>query len=253
MQTTGQGTFYRTHPGVQAWRDRYNITATSDSWLESHHWLHGQEAARAAAGDVREKFKLQPTDTVVEVGAGTGGFLASVLYPGQQGLALDFCHAMIKKGAQSRECRHLQHAVSEAAQLPIPDSSFEKVLCYGVTQHFPDMPYARACLNELMRICRPGGIVLIGDISGVLETPRRLLVACHVPAPLIRVLLSGLKPLRWLRRASKGMEHSRYAREFFLRAFPPKSGRVEILEKSIPGWHAADSRFDVRFWKSAFA
>jgi SAM-dependent methyltransferase len=48
--------------------------------------------------------------------------------------------------------------------LAFPDASFDKVVLNAVIQLFPDEAYARRCVAEMVRVCKPGGFVYIGDI-----------------------------------------------------------------------------------------
>jgi SAM-dependent methyltransferase len=48
--------------------------------------------------------------------------------------------------------------------LAYPDASFDKVVLNAVIQLFPDEAYARRCLAEMVRVCKRGGFVYIGDI-----------------------------------------------------------------------------------------
>ena len=48
--------------------------------------------------------------------------------------------------------------VSDITQVPVPDQSFDAILCTEVLEHVPD---ALAALTEFSRILRPGGTLLI--------------------------------------------------------------------------------------------
>lgn len=55
------------------------------------------------------------------------------------------------------------HGSLEALEA-LPDDSFDTVVMNSVVQYFPSANYLRALLQDLMRVTRPGGAVLLGDI-----------------------------------------------------------------------------------------
>lgn len=240
-------------PTVQAWRRRYESTATADSWLTTHHWRYGEEVAAATAADVRDKLTLTADDRVVEIGVGTGAFLISVLHPSQKGIGFDFCHALVKRGrAVDLTRRRVSFGVAEAVRLPVADHTFDRVLCYSVTQYFPNEAYARSAMLEMLRVCRPGGVALIGDVCGILERPQRWMRWCGLPERLIEASLTLMSPLRRLRFSGKlndGLDYRRYRRSFFRRVFKGQRCEVEILDQHIEGRTVSGSRFDVRLIK----
>lgn len=63
----------------------------------------------------------------------------------------------------------------ELLSLPFAANSFDKILSSSVFQYFPDLDYAEKSFYELVRVCKPGGRILIGDLlNGFLEKERRI-------------------------------------------------------------------------------
>ncbi|MEU6564819.1 putative RNA methyltransferase [Nocardia nova] len=119
---------------------------------------HFAPIARAAAIAVSEGDP--PVRTVLEIGAGTGYYLASALdaHPHSHGIALD-----VSKPAARRAARAHPRAASILADvwrgLPIRDRSLDRVLSVFAPRN-PD---------EVARVLRPGGTFVV-----VTPTPRHL-------------------------------------------------------------------------------
>jgi ubiquinone/menaquinone biosynthesis C-methylase UbiE len=134
-----------------------------------------------------DRLDLQPSDRVLEVGCGSGCLLLELKPRVAEIVGVDFAQDML---------RHLDGTgvethCSEAQDLPFPSASFDKVYCHGVVQYFPDEAYATEAVLEMLRVCRPGGRVLVGDvINGLLEHDyRRAALQAHH---------RGIARLRWL-------------------------------------------------------
>lgn len=241
---------------VTEWREMYTETAHAPSWLEAHRWAYGPHVAQAIASDVRRKLELRPDDRLLEVGAGSGAFLMSVLDKNQHGVGLDFCEPLIRQGGRlGVDSTRVKLGVAEGIHLPVLSESFDKVLCYSVAHHFPDDAYARGVIHQLIRVCRVGGIVLLGDVCGVMERYRRSLVRRGVPPVAAEAVLSALTPvryLRWMRARRKIPRWCRsYRRKFFDRTLKGLPCEFEILEQDIPGRNESLGRFDVRIYKKS--
>ena len=94
----------------------------------------------------------------LEVGAGTGYFSLNLLRAGviESAVATDISRGMLDELATS--ARRLGVEVdtvrADAAELPLPDASFDLVFGHAVLHHLPDLPGAFA---EFRRVLRPGG------------------------------------------------------------------------------------------------
>lgn len=112
---------------------------------------------RSLKSYIYRKFWLYPflrwqlSGRVLDVGCGTGDFLASC--PGSTGadinpLAVEWCR---KRG--------LEALVMKEGHLPFPDSSFTSVILDNVLEHLHNpMPL----LEEICRVLEPGGTLVVG-------------------------------------------------------------------------------------------
>lgn len=240
---------------LERWRDCYAETAQSTSWLAAHQWTYGPDVALATANDVRTKLQLKPDDRILEVGSGSGAFLSAVMHDRQCGVGFDFCDEQVRGGDKfgvDKSCIKL--GVAEAARIPVASETFDKVLCYSVVHYFPDDVYLRDAIREMLRVCRPGGMVLLGDVAGIMERSRKVMVRASVPEPLADALLWAALPLRYLFRACtkrRPREGRFFRRSFLKRLLDTMSCDYEFLDHDIPGRPASQCRFDVRMTKKA--
>lgn len=115
-----------------------------------------------------------PAPLVLDVATGTGRLpLALLEQPDFQGriIALDLSRRMVRIAAQklapySSRVTLMHHA---AGALPFPDNTFDLVTCLEALEFMPD---PRRALDELVRVLRPGGLLVITNRQGV---PARLM------------------------------------------------------------------------------
>lgn len=112
-----------------------------------------------------ENLKLRAGDVVLDVAAGTG-LVARALAPQvQKVVALDATPAMLEQGRRLSQQEGLTNIVFKegtAEHLPYPDDSFDIVTCRLGIHHF-QQPEVQA--KEMVRVCRPGGQVVVIDIA----------------------------------------------------------------------------------------
>ncbi len=94
---------------------------------------------------------LAPGSRVLDVGAGAGPY--RTLFAHCEYQAQDFAAEPSTLGRYTR----LDY-VSDIAAIPVPDSSFDAVLCTEVIEHVPDPV---AALREMARVLRTGGRLIL--------------------------------------------------------------------------------------------
>lgn len=107
--------------------------------------------------DVVRFARLRPGEDVVEIGAGTGNFLA--LFAGaRRRVAIDITHAMLREA----RARHpgVDAVGGDALRLPLHDRSFDLVASAQALHH---MPRPIPALAEMRRVAARGGRVLVVD------------------------------------------------------------------------------------------
>jgi SAM-dependent methyltransferase len=104
---------------------------------------------------------FQPEDVVLEVGAGSGLLLERIARRVARAHGTDLSAEILKLIPRAH---NLEVQPMPSDSLSFADASFDKVVLNAVIQFFPDRQYAARCLAELVRVCRPGGAIYIGDV-----------------------------------------------------------------------------------------
>lgn len=146
---------------VQAHETAVYTHGHHESVLRSHRW---RTAANSAAYLVGE---LRPGMRVLDVGCGPGTItadLAELVAPGGRVTAVDAAADVLEAaGAYAAErglAGTVDFAVADVHALEFPDDTFDVVHAHQVLQHVGDPVRA---LQEMRRVCRPGGIVAVRD------------------------------------------------------------------------------------------
>ncbi|MFI6423605.1 class I SAM-dependent methyltransferase [Promicromonospora sp. NPDC050880] len=174
------------------------------------HWdrqAAGYDARMSRAdrllGDTRAWVCGQATGRVLEVAVGTGLNLG--LYPASATLAgMDLSPAMLELARRRADelGRDVDLSVGDAQRLEFADASFDTVVCtFGLCS----VPDDRGAVDEMVRVLRPGGLLLLADHVVSTSAPIRVLQALAelytVPAenehfrrrPLVHVQAAGLE------------------------------------------------------------
>jgi SAM-dependent methyltransferase len=108
---------------------------------------------------------------VLDVGCGVGHWaqvLARALPLEANVIGVDRESFWVEKATERAATRNISHRfqyrLSEAQALPFPDASFDLVTCQTLLIHVAD---PRAVIAEMVRVVRPGGLVLVAEPNNV--------------------------------------------------------------------------------------
>jgi ubiquinone/menaquinone biosynthesis C-methylase UbiE len=210
----------RRHPWKTRQRQRWQ------RYWNRHAHTYDREMAvldRILFRDTRRWICAQATGQVLEVAIGTG--LNIGLYP--PGIALtgvDLSPGMlaIARHRAHELGRTVELQCGDAEALAFPDASFDTVVCTFSLCAIPDHQQA---LTEMVRVLRPGGLLLLADHVAAAHPALR---AVQGIAELVSVPLGGehfrRRPIELVRSAGLGIEHhDRFA-----------AGVVERLSARVP-------------------
>lgn len=140
---------------------------TYDQYLHLTFYTHGEDEIAVRNGFI-DLLDLRPDSRVLEVAAGSGRdseLIAGRLGPEGKLFLQDISSGMLAKARERmRSCTvpAVSYALANACSLPYPDRSFDCVYSFGGLGEFPDI---RAALAEMVRVCKPGGKIVVGDES----------------------------------------------------------------------------------------
>lgn len=184
---------------VKGWTDVFEDvyrdgTARPDSgtefdltgWTSSYtgETLPDTEIAESIDGVLRMVSGL-PTRTVLEIGCGTGLLLLRIAPLAERYWATDVSGVVLATvrrvvDAAPQRYRGLTLLRREATDFTdFADDSLDLVILNSVVQYFPSVEYLRAVLREAVRVTRPGGTILVGDVRDL-----RLVEAFHASVEL---------------------------------------------------------------------
>jgi ubiquinone/menaquinone biosynthesis C-methylase UbiE len=111
--------------------------------------------------------KLKPDDKVLEIATGTGRDAVNIVDQlGPEGCfyGQDLSRAMLLRCRDKlKDARpQVELSVGSASSLPFPDGHFDALFSFGGLNVFGDVA---ACLREMVRVCKPGARVVVGDES----------------------------------------------------------------------------------------
>lgn len=101
---------------------------------------------------------IAPGDRVLDVAAGTGNVAIRAAEAGAHVVAADVTPELFEAGRREAAARgvELEWVEADAQALPFPDASFDVVTSALGAMFAPDH---RAVVDELLRVCRPGGTI----------------------------------------------------------------------------------------------
>jgi SAM-dependent methyltransferase len=138
-----------------------------DGWQSSASaWI----ADMGESGDFGRRYVLDPVmlpravahspANALDVGCGEGRFCRMLRARGVAVVGVDPTPALIAM-ARARD-GHATYVRGRAEWLPFPDASFDLVVSYLSLIDIPDAP---AAIREMVRVLRPGGTVLIANLT----------------------------------------------------------------------------------------
>lgn len=110
---------------------------------------------------------LEPGARVLDAGCGPGVIsetIADVVGPAGQVLGIDLSEERLREASQ--RCQHragLRFQRADVLRTGLPDGAFDYTWSQYVFQY---LPQRRAALDELIRVTRPGGRVVVSEIDG---------------------------------------------------------------------------------------
>jgi ubiquinone/menaquinone biosynthesis C-methylase UbiE len=157
-------------------------------------WARGRETVDALFAQLG--LRIEPSDTIVEVGCGIGRLTRVFAERASHVWAFDVSSEMIRRAREElSEVANIEWVHGDGTTLqPVPDGAASGCFSFVVFQHIPDPAITLGYVREMGRVLRPGGwsAFQISNDPGIHRPPRPSL---------------GNRVKARLGRAPKGQDH----------------------------------------------
>lgn len=132
--------------------------AVSRSWDVLRKSFYGDEVRDAILAAAR----VLSTDTVLDVGAGTGFLTEGAAKIARKVIALDFSEAMTRESRVKLGGGNVEFKIGNAEQIPLPDASVNAVIGNMILHHCVNPDIA---IKDMARVLAPGGRLVLSDLQ----------------------------------------------------------------------------------------
>lgn len=141
-----------------------------ERWISKHQDLfisvhRGRDRKQLEIGttDVIRKLSLKKGEKFLDAGCGSAIFLSEIMKnAGVSAVGVDFSTSHIKFAKE--HFPYINFVIAPVEELPFRSHSFDKLLSYSVFHCLDDW---KKGLDEFLRVLKPGGKLLIGDVPSI--------------------------------------------------------------------------------------
>lgn len=195
-------------------------------------------------GEIRQRLQLSPHHRLLDIACGYGVFTQALAQETALAVGTDLAEMMIRRGRElaSRQESMLGMAQARAEYQPFADHSFDRILCFSMLFYL-DPPAVRKLVAEILRLLRPGGRAVIGDVLHPHRLHFETSYVRRVPVALHHPLRWGLK-IKGLVNSWRGkVGYQAYSPSFFAKILPSHAA-MEVCGKA-DGRHNNAARYDL--------
>ena len=147
--------------GFDLWADGYDRSVGMSDEKDEYPFA----GYKKVLSEVYDRLRGTQARRVLDVGCGTGVLGAKLCAAGVDVTGMDFSEQMLKIAEERMpEARFIQWDFSEGLPAEVMTGTYDAVVCTYALHHLPDAVKGEL-LHEMTRCVRPGGLLLIGDIS----------------------------------------------------------------------------------------
>lgn len=149
------------------WEERAQVVneVAANGYLVGGVPLTSDEYTRAVAGPAIDRLMVGHDSRVLEVGCGTGMMTRLLASITPHLVASDISGEMMSR----LQC-DVDKIVCPADQQPFPPESFDRILCFGVSQYLESQARFIGTVEHLLNLLTADGILLMGDLRFVEES-----------------------------------------------------------------------------------
>jgi ubiquinone/menaquinone biosynthesis C-methylase UbiE len=127
---------------------------------------------------VLDRLKYKDGERILECGSGTCEISEWLQVQGHNVIAMDLCYELLAVSKERSKIRNqeksnygnLQYIVGDCEYSPFKDRVFDKIICYNILHHLPDV---QGGIQEIYRILKIGGECLVVE-PNALNPKRRI-------------------------------------------------------------------------------
>jgi SAM-dependent methyltransferase len=160
-----------------------------------------------------------PDDTVLDVACGPGLVVVAFARAVRHATGIDVTPAMLDRAralAAAEGVANVSWRAGDVTALPFADGAFSLVVSRFAFHHFPE---PAAVLREMVRVCRPGGTVVVSDMT---------------PDPAKAAMLDRMEKLRDPSH-SRALPLAEFESLFAAAGLPPAAVTPTRLESDVEG------------------
>ena len=145
-------------------REEQGLEGRYSYWEPANLYLY-QGRERALVSLLADAGLLPVTNLrVLDVGCGEGAVLRDLLRFGARPENMVGVDLLVSRLARARALNAgMAFSVADAADLPYPDASFDLLLAFTLLSSIVDVEARGAASSEMLRVLRPGGVLIIYD------------------------------------------------------------------------------------------
>ena len=164
-------------------------TRLKETWMDGNHDYFSR-FMESSAVELLDRLHVDEDETLLDVACGSGQVALVAARRGIETTGVDIAANSISaaRGRAAAEGLEVRFDVGDAEALPYEDGSFDLVVTLFGAMFAPRPEYVS---EELARVCRPGGMVVMGNwtregfIGQMLKTIGRFVAPPGMPSPLL--------------------------------------------------------------------
>ena len=164
-----------------------------DTWPERYEkWFKtpiGRLIQKSEGAIIGELLDPQRKDYILDVGCGTGIFTLDILAAGARVTGLELSLPMLRVAAERLGRYPFEGVQGDMRRLPFGNECFDRVVSITAIEFVPD---ARSAVEELFRVTRPGGTVVLASLNSLSPWAARRKANVEKTTPMfLRTLFTG--------------------------------------------------------------
>lgn len=125
------------------------------------------ESLKKDVGHILKTLPLVPDSKVLDLCCGNGLLAFTVSDRVRKLVGVDMSPVMLERANRVSKRKNGEKVAfinGEAVSLPFKDDSFDSSYCMTSFHYFPDIDYAKTVINEIVRVTKSSGSILLTDI-----------------------------------------------------------------------------------------